>query len=157
MMRRSSDQAKYILSISNRREQRCLRKSVVVFRGLVSRQPAGVVQVLDPLCLLQQLERLQQALWRHDGSAAPLAHDDMVPSLLRFCVQDCLEGFLVSEAKIPAPAWRGQLGAEMLDWPRTSKDPFEGKWELILSLVLAHPEWSGSDLFEELQRRFPII
>ncbi|HEY4389100.1 MAG TPA: hypothetical protein VGN34_32030 [Ktedonobacteraceae bacterium] len=48
-----------------------------------------------------------------------------------------------------------QYGTEVFDWPRTSKDPFEGKWELILSLVLAHPEWSGSDLFEEMQRLFP--
>jgi site-specific recombinase XerD len=43
----------------------------------------------------------------------------------------------------------------LLDWPRTSRDPFEGQWELILSLVLAHPDWSGNDLFQEMQRQFP--
>jgi hypothetical protein len=26
---------------------------------------------------------------------------------------------------------------------------------VILSFVLAHPEWSGSDLFQEVQRLFP--
>jgi hypothetical protein len=35
------------------------------------------------------------------------------------------------------------------------RDPFEGKWDLICSLVLAHPEWSGRTLFQELQRLFP--
>ena len=35
------------------------------------------------------------------------------------------------------------------------RDPFEGKWDLIRSLVLAHPEWSGRTLFQELQRLFP--
>jgi site-specific recombinase XerD len=43
----------------------------------------------------------------------------------------------------------------LLGWRRTSRDPFEGQWELIVSLVLAHPEWSGGDLFQEVQRLFP--
>ena len=35
------------------------------------------------------------------------------------------------------------------------KDPFEGVWEVILSSVLAHPDWSGRQFFQELQRLFP--
>ncbi|BCL83711.1 tyrosine-type recombinase/integrase [Ktedonobacteria bacterium brp13] len=121
-----------------------------------------VVQAIDPLRLLGQLECLQQALWRCANSASPLMQDASTPSLLRFCIQGCLEGSLAPEESTPAPVsvWhelQGDVphGTDVLDWPRTSKDPFEGKWELILSLVLAHQEWSGSNLFEEMQRLFP--
>jgi hypothetical protein len=152
-VRRVYDQAKAPL-------QRLLRSEIL---PAASQQYLNeVAQALDPLRLLDQLERLQQALWRGAESASPLTHDDPVSSLLCFCVQDCLEGSFVSEEEIlvPASRWQKRQGevqpsAEVLDWPRTSKDPFEGKWDLILSLILAHPEWSGSDLFEEMQRLFP--
>ena len=38
---------------------------------------------------------------------------------------------------------------------RTHKDPFEGKWEQIISWLVAHPERSSGDIFRELQRRSP--
>ena len=43
----------------------------------------------------------------------------------------------------------------MLDWRRTSKDPFAGQWEQILFWVQANPTRSGGDIFRELQSLFP--
>jgi site-specific recombinase XerD len=44
---------------------------------------------------------------------------------------------------------------DVLDWPRTIRDPFEGEWEHLLAEVLAHPERRSGDLFQELQRQSP--
>jgi site-specific recombinase XerD len=118
-----------------------------------------VVQGLDPLRLLQLLQMLQQALWRCAVNAAPLTHGAPAASILYFCVERCQQGTLLPKKRTPVPISErhlaGELPAGVLDWPRTSRDPFEGQWERLLALVLAHPEWSGSDFFQEMQRLFP--
>jgi len=120
-----------------------------------------VVRALDPLDLLGHLEQLQQALWRLSIHATPHVPAASVTSVLPFCVHGCLQGMPSPQQKTPAPTAvlprlalqpPGETG--LLDWPRTSNDPFEGQWEHILALVLAHPEWSGNDLFQEIQRLF---
>jgi site-specific recombinase XerD len=70
----------------------------------------------------------------------------------------CLPGALAGQKKGSDPTEVQHLPQDVidgLDWPRTTKDPFEGVWEIIFSGALAHPEWSGSDLFQEVQRLFP--
>src|SRR6266700_4421597 len=62
-----------------------------------------VVQALDPLRLLSHLKHLQQALWRCARSISPLTHSAPAASLLRFCVQGCMQGPLPAEEKTPAP------------------------------------------------------
>jgi hypothetical protein len=121
-----------------------------------------VAQALDPLEVLHQLERLQQALRRCAAHPYPPGQRASAAPVLRFWVQCCLQGSLVSQEGASACAsvlqrLQGEPAdrTNLLDWPRTSRDPFEGQWELILSLVLAHPDWSGNDLFQEMQRQFP--
>ncbi len=125
-------------------------------------QLCEVAQALDPLGLLRYVEHLQQALRACASHASPLTQSAPSASILYFCVQRCMKGALASEEKAPAPElvlYRLQgeqlSGTGLLDWPRTSRDPFEGQWELFPSLVLAHPEWSGGDLFQEMQRLLP--
>jgi len=117
---------------------------------------------LDPLRLLQQVENLQRAVWHRCVDASLLPHVAPAVSVLSFCIHDCLQGMHPAQEKTSAEALVLQPvhaeaagSAGVLDWPRTSKDPFEGEWERILSLVLAHPEWSGRDLFQQMQRLFP--
>ena len=43
----------------------------------------------------------------------------------------------------------------MLDWRRTSKDPFADQWEQILSWIQVNPTRSSGDIFRELQSLFP--
>ena len=121
-----------------------------------------VAQGLDPLEVLHQLERLQQALRRCAAHPCLPGQSASAAPILYFCAECCLQGVQVFQERIPArvsvlhklqgePVGRTGL----LDWPRTMRDPFEGQWEVILSLVLAHPDWNGSDLFQEMQCRFP--
>jgi hypothetical protein len=118
-----------------------------------------VVQTLDPLRLLQHLEQVQQALWRGTVNAPVFMQGVPVASILHFCVERCQQGPLFPKERVPAQVSElhlvGELPAGVLDWPRTSRDPFEGQWERLLALMLAHPEWSGSDFFQEMQRLFP--
>jgi site-specific recombinase XerD len=121
-----------------------------------------VVQALDPLEVLHQLERLQQALRRCAVHPCPSGQSAAAAPLLRFWVECCLQGVQAFQKRAPTrvSVWQklqdeppGRTG--LLDWPRTSRNSFEGQWELILSLVLAHPDWSGNDLFQEMLRQFP--
>jgi len=52
--------------------------------------------------------------------------------------------------------YRGQERRKrVLGWRRTHKDPFEGEWEQIFSWLVANPERSSGDIFQELQCRSP--
>lgn len=44
---------------------------------------------------------------------------------------------------------------EVLNWRRTSKDPFVGQWEQIIAWVQANPTRSSGDVLRELQSLFP--
>jgi hypothetical protein len=121
-----------------------------------------VAQALDPIRLFAQMEQLQQALWRWVVTPFPLIPITSTAAIVPFCVERCLpEGYFPEEKGTAAPSVRPWLQdypqpeRAMLDWSRTIKDPFEGEWDLILSLVLAHPDWSGRTLFQELQRQLP--
>ena len=43
----------------------------------------------------------------------------------------------------------------LLNWRRTSKDPFAGQWKRILTWVQANPTRSSGDMLRELQSLFP--
>jgi Integrase core domain len=119
-----------------------------------------ITAALDPLRLLQQLEHLQKALWRH---AVTSSSESPVPAfLLPFSVKQC------TEDKVPVDGIPGtppsllkkerrrkyQKSGRPHDW-RTRKDPFEGEWEQISSWVLANPELTGVDIFQKLEQLSP--
>jgi hypothetical protein len=121
-----------------------------------------VAQALDPIRLLQQLEQLQQAVFRCAASCSPVIAS--IPSLtIRvFSVDDCTVGILPQERNAPDPnaglqiLYREQERRKrVLGWRSTHKDPFEGEWEQILSWLITNPERSSGDIFRELQRCSP--
>jgi Integrase core domain len=119
-----------------------------------------VTQALDPLRLLQQLEHLQKALWRHAITSS--SENQESTSTLQFSVE------LVSSEKVPADGIPGtppsllkrarrkkyQTSGRPHDW-RTRNDPFEGEWEQITSWLLANPELTGVDIFHKLEQLSP--
>src|SRR5712692_4177324 len=121
-----------------------------------------VAQALDPIRLFQQLEQLQQAVFRCAVNCSPFV-PSIPPAPLRvFSVERCRAGDVLAERSVPDPAvglytlYREQERRKrVLGWRRTHKDPFEGEWEQILSWLVANPERSSGDIFRELQRRSP--
>ncbi len=123
-----------------------------------------IFQALDPLGLFEQVEQLQQAFLRNTVSSFSSPLNTLVPPLLRFSSEQCFKGSWPThapETASPPPSGFDSLRQERLsqrnslDWPRTTRDPFEGEWEQILACVLAHPEYSSGDLFQELQQQSP--
>ena len=121
-----------------------------------------VAQALDPARLLQQLELVQQAVFRCAVGCSPFISSPLSDPLHIFSVEQCIAGTLPVEGSAPHPSagletlYREQERRKrVLGWRRTHKDPFEGEWEQILSWLVANPERSSGDIFRELQRRSP--
>jgi hypothetical protein len=121
-----------------------------------------VAHALDPIRLFQQLQQLQQAVFRCAVSCSPCTPSPLSAALRVFSVERCTAGTLLSTGNTPDPSatfhtlYREQERRKrVLGWRRTHKDPFEGEWEQIISWLVAHPERSSGDIFRELQRRSP--
>ncbi len=121
-----------------------------------------VVEALDPVALDEQIEQLHMALLRSAWQIGSLLSSVPPASIQRFAVERCLPGSPLARESVSPPIrmprrWQDELpgGMDWLDWPRTSRDPFAGAWERVLALVMTHPEWSGSELFREMQCLFP--
>jgi hypothetical protein len=119
-------------------------------------------QALDPIRLFQQLEQLQQAVFRCAVDGSPFAPSIPPAPPHMFAVERCLAGDVLAERSAPDPTagfetlYREQERRKrVLGWQRTHKDPFEGEWEQILSWLVANPERSSGDIFRELQRLSP--
>jgi hypothetical protein len=121
-----------------------------------------VAQALDPIGLFQQLEQLQQAVFRCAVGCSPFVSSPLSVPLHVFSVEQCIVGKLPEERNASdPPAGLETLCREqerrkrVLGWRRTHKDPFAGEWEQIFSWLVANPERSSGDIFRELQRRSP--
>lgn len=120
-----------------------------------------VAQALDPLRLLSQLERLQQALWQHAVAPTASPGSDATNPPLPFDVKRCAGQKLPDEAiSAAAPALaktrrrKYEKSGRPHDW-RTRPDPFESLWEHITACLVANPERTGVSIFQELQTRYP--
>jgi hypothetical protein len=121
-----------------------------------------VVQALDPIHLFQQLEQLQQAIFRCAVGCSPFVPSIPPAPLCVFSVERCIAGDVLAERSVPDPAvglytlYREQERRKrVLGWRRTHTDPFAGEWEQILSWLVTNPERSSGDIFRELKRRSP--
>lgn len=93
-VRRTYDQAQAPL-------QRLMASSVL--DGAKQQGVERVTQALDPIRLLQQLEHLQQALWRPAVSPTALPSSSPPDPPLRFRVQQCTEEEVPREGITAAP------------------------------------------------------
>jgi hypothetical protein len=121
-----------------------------------------VAQALDPIRLLEQLQRLQQALFHCATEANPFVSPAAVVPLRVFAVETCTTGGVPARESIPDLSGglptlyqQQEKRKRVLGWRRTQKDPFEGAWEQIASWVQTNPERSSGDIFRELQRLSP--
>jgi hypothetical protein len=121
-----------------------------------------VAHALDPMRLFQQVEQLQQAVFRCAVSCSPSISPIPSANICVFSVDYCTVGKLPVERSVPDPIaglqtlYREQERRKrVLGWRRTHKDPFEGEWEQVTSWLIANPERSSGDIFRELQGRSP--
>src|SRR5439155_5506842 len=119
-------------------------------------------EALHPIHLFQQLEQLQQAVFRCAVNCSPYVPSIRPAPLRVFSVERCKTGDVLAERSVPDPAvglytlYREQERRKrVLGWRHTHKDPFAGEWEQIISWLVANPERSSGDIFRELQRRSP--
>jgi len=122
----------------------------------------AVAESLDPLRLLHELKRLQQALFRCAVEGNPFVSHASSWSIRVFAVEQCRTDLGPVEGSVPNPSaglatlcHEQEKRKRVLGWRRTHKDPFEGEWEQITSWLQANPERSSGDIFRELQRRSP--
>jgi len=108
------------------------------------------------------VEQLQQAIFRYAVSGSAPEQQAPLPTLLKFdleghAIMSCLlEGMGHDEGSVsPHNNQKPQESVHVLDWRRTSKDPFAGQWEQILFWVQTNPTRSGGNIFRELQSLFP--
>jgi hypothetical protein len=121
-----------------------------------------VAQILDPLQLLSQLERLQKALWRH--ALLPTAQPQHAPAhaTVHFSLEPAAQAERPQEEQpvakpLPLPKRRHkkyEKSRRPHDW-RSRPDPFEGFWEQITAWLIANPERTGVSLFQQLQDLYP--
>jgi hypothetical protein len=121
-----------------------------------------VAQILDPLQLLSQLERLQKAMWRH--VILPSAQSQYAPShaTVHFSLEPDAQDERPHEEQavaqpLPLPKRRHkkyEKSRRPHDW-RSRPDPFEGLWEQITAWLIANPERTGVSLFQQLQDLYP--
>jgi site-specific recombinase XerD len=116
----------------------------------------AIAKVLDPLRLFQQVEHLQQAIFRCEDGRSFVSQPAPIPSLVPFDLAGCAAELVLQEAREAEEfPHEKQETPSILDWRRTSKDPFAGQWEQILAWVRTNPTRSSGDILRELQSLFP--
>src|SRR5581483_3187352 len=119
-----------------------------------------VAQALDPIRLLARFKGLHLALLQktdatHESSLVPFCPAQFLPSPRPVKTTQRTEPVVEHPSCLPLSPQEEVSEHNPLDCSATTRDPFEGVWTPIRSLVLAHPAWSSGDLFQEVQRLFP--
>ena len=116
------------------------------------------VEWFDPLALSEYLDVLRRALLCGTHTTAADGEGEFVLPLLRFSLVACTSRpLLVSEERsAQADHKEGSVSRDkILNWPRTTHDSFAGAWEEILALVQAHPEWTSTQILQEIGHQTP--
>lgn len=124
---------------------------------------------LDPVALLQQLEVLQDALWRHAAvgtvATGPTGEVAGRPDAVRFTAVACTHESGDDKTR---GAKDGKVGpdqsrrkyhrtvkASQPRWWRTRLDPFADVWKEVEGWLQAAPDRTAKAIFEDLQQRHP--
>jgi hypothetical protein len=157
---REGKKVRYVYDSAKTPLQRLLQSGVLPAE--MQQELLEVAHALDPIRLFEQLEQLQQAVFRCAVGCSPFLSSLPSTPLRVFSVGRCMTGTLPSPGSVPDTAagletlyHEQERRKRVLGWRRTHKDPFAGEWEQILSWLLANPERSSGDIFRELQCRSP--
>lgn len=127
------------------------------------RRLRAVYRALDPVRLLNQLESLQEALWRH-AMFRTRGHSAIGDLVASFDLNAC--GGIGDEATAetlvrlrpdgtPRRKYRRTDKSKGPRLYRTRKDPFESVWDEVCQWLTEQPERTGKSVFDELQQQHP--
>lgn len=123
-----------------------------------------IFESLDPIRLLQQIKRIQDALWQHAVSETtePQATKDPVTFNLNMHIapkHDNMDttavDFMKKSMEREKRSYRRTKKTRVPHTWRTRKNPFEKIWDEVCSWLKEHPERTAKSIFEELQQRYP--
>lgn len=123
----------------------------------------AIFLALDPMRLLAQIGRLQEALWQHAvvGSAWSSAGAPPTLAPVAFSVAACGMGETAPlQPDAAAPIVRSKQAyhrkqPQLPRWWRTRVDPFADVWTEIEQWLEAQPERTAKSVFLEVQQRYP--
>ncbi len=131
------------------------------------RRLAALAQTLDPVRLLQQIETLLEALWRHAVFLVPGGAVTAVPTpqaaRVAFQIGSSAPvdghapaaGQEAGGAAYPTRRYRRTKRQQGPRWWRTRPDPFAAVWDEVAAWLAAHPERTAKSIFVALQQRYP--
>ena len=120
-----------------------------------------IFAALDPIRLLDQIGRLQEALWQHAVVRSSVLAAPQVDAPLRFRATACgLADQPPPTDTPPAPLVHQKRAyhrkhPEIPRWWRSRVDPFAEVWTDIEQWLEANPSRTAKSLFVELQQRYP--
>ena len=123
-----------------------------------------VFEALDPIRLLQQIKRIQDALWKHSthNISVSLKHEEPVTFDSSECISAQSENMNVVAVDFMNKAleqgkrkYRRTKKARVPHTWRTVPDPFEDVWEKACEWLEAAPERTAKSIFEDLQQKYP--
>ncbi len=120
-----------------------------------------ILTALDPIRLLAQIGRLQNALWQHAVLEVGAPMDKRPEPPVRFSAGAC--GLADHAVPIDAPAPQimpkkrvyQRTHPQLPRWWRTRVDPFATVWTEIEGWLEAQPERTATSILEELHQRYP--
>jgi len=122
----------------------------------------GIAQALDPVHLLRQIERLQNALWQHAMTQLPESGPEIMNAVsgnaptVRFTLDLSTTNETTARGESEGGRkYRRTKGVKSLRLYRTRPDPFVTVWEEIEQELMAHPERTAKAVFQDLQERHP--
>src|SRR3989440_5746441 len=129
---REGKKVRYVYDSAKTPLQRLLQSGVLPAE--MQQELLEVAHALDPIRLFQQLEQLQQAVFRCAVGCSPFISSLPSAPLRIFSVEGCMTGALPIEGSVSDPTagletlYREQERRKrVLGWRRTHKDPFEGE------------------------------
>jgi len=127
----------------------------------------ALAHTLDPVRLLQQVETLLDALWRHavflvpggavkavpTAKTTPVAFQITAPPVPHGPVLDREPGG--DPTSYPTRRYRRTTRQQGPRWWRTRPDPFAAVWDEVTAWLAASPERTAKSIFLALQQRYP--
>lgn len=116
------------------------------------------VEQIDPLALSEHLDALRHALLYGAHLPPLVSADGRAWPQLRFSLVACTSVPLPTSEEEPEQTDYQEAPSsseDILSWLHTPHGPFAGVWEEILSLLQANPEWTSTQILQEIGRQAP--